>query len=325
MFCCFTDFKQAFDSIWRDGLWLKLNTFNINGKCLRVIQSLYSNIKSKVVANNESSAFFPSFRGVHQGENLSPILFALYLNDFHSFLRSKSVNGITVNENSDELLVYLRLLILLYADDTVLFSNSESDFSTLWMCLIHTAKTGNYASKTKIIAFGNIRGRVPEFKISGHTLEVVDEYKYLGIYLSKTGSFVAAKSHISEQANKALYALLNKSKTLELPSDLQFDLFNKTVKPILLYGAEVWGIGKLDMLERIQLKFLKYLFNLKKSTPTYIIYGELGIVPITVEIQSRVFNFWCNLTEDDKTPNIQFYYTKPFILSMVNAKSNQNG
>ena len=95
------------------------------------------------------------------------------------------------------------------------------------------------ASKTKIIAFGNIRGRVPEFKISGHTLEVVDEYKYLGIYLSQTWLFVAAKRHISEQANKALYALLKKSKTLGLPSDLQLDLFNKTVKPILLYGAEV--------------------------------------------------------------------------------------
>ena len=87
LFCCFVDFKQAFDSVWRDGLWLKLNTFNINGKCLSVIQSLYSNIKSKVVANNESSAFFPSFSGVRQGENLSPILFALYLNDLHSFFR----------------------------------------------------------------------------------------------------------------------------------------------------------------------------------------------------------------------------------------------
>ena len=258
LFCCFVDFKQAFDSVWRDGLWLKLNTFNINGKCLRVIQSLYSNIKSKVVANNESSAFFPSFSGVRQGENLSPILFALYLNDLHSFLRSKSVNGITLNENSDELLVYLRLLILLYADDTVLFSNSESDFQyslDVFDTYCKNWKLTVNASKTKIIAFGNIRDRVPEFKISGHTLEVVDEYKYLGIYLSKTGSFVAAKRHISDQANKALYALLKKSKTLGLPSDLQLDLFNKTVKPILLYGAEVWGIGKLDMLERIQLKF----------------------------------------------------------------------
>ena len=35
-----------------------------------------------------------------------------------------------------------------------------------------------------------------------------------------------------------------------------------------------------------------------------MIYGELGIVPITVEIQSRVLNFWCNLTEDAENPKL---------------------
>ena len=59
---------------------------------------------------------------------MSPILFALYLNDLYSFLSFRSVNGITVNEISDELLVYLGLLISLYATYTVLFSNSESAF-----------------------------------------------------------------------------------------------------------------------------------------------------------------------------------------------------
>ena len=78
LFCCFIDFKQAFDSVWRDGLWLKLNTFNINGKCLRVIQSLYSNIKSRVVANKESSAFFPPFSGVRQGE-ICHLYFLLFI------------------------------------------------------------------------------------------------------------------------------------------------------------------------------------------------------------------------------------------------------
>ena len=75
----------------------------------------------------------------------------------------------------------------------------------------------------------------------------------------------------------------------------------------------------------IHLKFLKYLFNLKKSTPTYMIYGELGIVPITVEIQSRVLNFWCNLLKVMKIQNCHLCSTKLFILCMVNGKLNQNG
>ena len=42
---------------------------------------VYNGIKSRVAYNGEQSFFFQSFRGVRQGENLSPVLFALFLND----------------------------------------------------------------------------------------------------------------------------------------------------------------------------------------------------------------------------------------------------
>ena len=42
LFCAFIDLKQAFDSIWRAGLWSKLINNNINGKCLNLIKSLYA-------------------------------------------------------------------------------------------------------------------------------------------------------------------------------------------------------------------------------------------------------------------------------------------
>ena len=64
-----------------------------------------------------------------------------------------------------------------------------------------------------------------------------------------------------------MYSLLRKIKKLSLPVDMQIDLFNKTVKPILLYGCEVCGFGNNDMLERVQLKFLKYILKLKKIDP----------------------------------------------------------
>ena len=52
---------------------------------------------------------------------------------------------------------------------------------------------------------------------------------------------------------------------------------------ILSYGIEIWGFGNLDILERVQLKFYKYIFNLKTSTPSAMIYGEFGILPLSVE------------------------------------------
>ena len=66
-----------------------------------------------------------------------------------------------------------------------------------------------------------------------------------------------AKAHIAEQANKALFTLLKKIRALNLPLDLQLELFDKTIKPILLCGTEIWGFRNCDIIERGHLKFLK--------------------------------------------------------------------
>ena len=89
LFCAFVDFKQAFDNVWRDRLWFKLQKYNINGKCLNFIKSMYNNIKSRIVTQDGNSAYFPCNKGVGQGENLSPILFSFFLNDLEVFLLAK--------------------------------------------------------------------------------------------------------------------------------------------------------------------------------------------------------------------------------------------
>ena len=39
--CAFVDYKKAFDSINRTSLWLKLLSYNINGKVLQIIRNIY--------------------------------------------------------------------------------------------------------------------------------------------------------------------------------------------------------------------------------------------------------------------------------------------
>ena len=87
-----------------------------------------------------------------------------------------------------------------------------------------------------------------------------------------------------------MFSLLRKIKCLNLPFDVQIDFFNKIVKPVLLYGSEIWGFGNLDILERVQLRFNKY-FNLKTSTPSILIYREQGISPLRIDFQSRMISF----------------------------------
>ena len=123
----------------------------------------------------------------------------------------------------------------------------------------------------------------------------------------KNGSFCSAKKYIARQGTKALYSLLKKMKRLQLPIDMQFDLFNKTVKPVLLYGCEVWGFGNLDIIERVHLKFLKYILNVRVSTPNCIIYGETGTMPISIDIHIRHLTYWAKLIVSGPTLACNMY------------------
>jgi hypothetical protein len=70
--------------------------------------------------------------------------------------------------------------------------------------------------------------------------------------------------------------------------------------PIILYGSEVWGVENVEIIDRFQLKYIKLVFGLKQSTPSCMIYGELGILPLSLQIKSRVLNYRGKLINDKK-------------------------
>ena len=97
---------------------------------------------------------------------------------------------------------------------------------------------------------------------------------------------------LSDRASRAMFSLMKKSKYLNLPIDITIDLFDKTILHILTYGCEVWGFTCLEMIEKVQLKFMKMLLHLKQTTPSYMIYGELGLYPVSSKIKTRMLMFW---------------------------------
>jgi hypothetical protein len=87
-----------------------------------------------------------------------------------------------------------------------------------------------------------------------------------------------------------MFAVLKKSRTLCLDIDLQLQLFDSMVTPILLYGVEVRGVGNIDIVKQFQLEYLKLIMNVKKSTPSVMVFGELGTLPIDCVIKSLIQN-----------------------------------
>ena len=112
---------------------------------------------------------------------------------------------------------------------------------------------------------------------------------------SYNGKFQDTKKYLICQARKAMYSVINKARKLSLPIDMQLSLFDSMIAPILMYGSEVWGIENVEVIDRFQLKFCKLVPNLKQTTPNCMIYGELGILPISIHIKSRILNYWCSV------------------------------
>ena len=133
------------------------------------------------------------------------------------------------------------------------------------------------------------------FYLDKAEIEIVDSFKYLGVTFSKTRSFCAARKHVLVQARKALQLLYKKINKFNLPIDLQLKMFDHTVLPILLYGSEIWGFENIDQLETFHNDFLRKISNMRKSTPIYILHGELGRYPISINIKMRMLGFWISM------------------------------
>lgn len=304
LFCCFVDYRKAFDSIWRVALWRKLVKHGIRGRVLTIIQNLYRISKSCVMHNGEKSEFFASCRGVRQGENLSPLLFAIFLNDIEDFFLTHGCKNLSFIEKLDkdargpEIRTFLKLFILLYADDTVLLADSEKELQQLLDCLetyCNENKLTVNGTKTKVMVFCRSRARLrnlPEFRFGDTILQIVDEYTYLGVLFYWNGSFQKHKKMLYDKACRAMYAVVQKGLSMNINFEMLFKLFDACVSPILLYGVEVWGYENLDIIEKVHTKFLKIILKVSKFAHNTCVYGELGRFPLHIAACQRMIGFW---------------------------------
>ena len=305
LFCCFVDFTKAFDNVWRVGLWKKVLKHGIEGKILNVIKNMYSEIKSCITINGISSVYFTCDKGVRQGENLSPLLFAIYLNDLENFMNISGCRGIETDVQDEEFMIFLIFFVILYADDTIILSDDPKEFQDILTAFHEFCKLWKLdinTNKTKITIFGDYsRNQRLSFKINGKEIEIVKEFKYLGVLFSKNGRFVQHTKNVSNIACKAMYLLRKRIVNLYLPVDCQLKLFDQTIVPILLYGTEVSGFENLQPLEKIQLDFLRSILNLKSSTPLVMVYGEFGRYPLELQVKVRMIKFWSKLLNGKNT------------------------
>ena len=131
------------------------------------------------------------------------------MNDLEDFLENHNVTGLlTISQDIENIMnVYMNILLLLYADDTVLMAETPEDLQKQLnifhdYCLAWKLKVN--IDKTKIVCFTN--GRLPQnlqFTYSNSEIEIVKEFNYLGLLLTKTVIFKRAIKTLADKGTKA--------------------------------------------------------------------------------------------------------------------------
>ena len=120
VFCCFVEFKNAFNTVPRDKLWHRMEELEIHLQYRAAIHRLYEELKVKIRTSKGISEIFRSDIGVKQGFPLSPTLFGLYIDKLEEWLNFQGGDGVQLGE-----FVIKRLL---YFGDLVLISKSSHGF-----------------------------------------------------------------------------------------------------------------------------------------------------------------------------------------------------
>ena len=195
---------------------------NVCGKVLDIVRDMYKKTKLCVKHMMKYSQFFISNIGLLQGENLSPIMFSMFINDLKMSLYNDANLPSLVHtaeaagaENLDDL---MHLFLLLYADDTAILAETPEkmqtaldkldEYCTSWGLQVNV-------DKTKVVVFS--RGKVrnlPTFSLNSMNVEVVPEYVYLGVMFNFNNKFLKAQKRLCLSGNRAMFSLLRKCRKL---------------------------------------------------------------------------------------------------------------
>ena len=163
---------------------------------------------------------------------------------------------------------------------------------------------------------------LPRLLYEDHSLQWVEDFKYLGVTFTKSNNLSDGLETLCQQARRAQTVLdlhILKHKTVSVK--YIFDLFDTLIKPILLYGSEVYGINNYNTLETFYLKFIKIILDIKKSTNICMVLSETGRYPLSIEIKVNMIKFWMKIVNSEMDKLIYLAYKGMLTNSIHTNKS----
>ena len=268
-FAILIDFKKAFDTVNHGILLKKLQSYGIRGTQLEWFRSYLLDRKCYVEIQNVKSSVRSIDIGVPQGSILGPILFLLYINKF-----SKLSNQFDTTLFADDTTV-----LISNHDFNSLVSNSNFVLGKINDWTINNRLTLN-VSKTVALYFSN-RGSNGDQNIvlGGESVSVVNNCKFLGVFLDNRLNFVSHIQYIYNKISKHSGILYRIKNNLTLEAKLSY--YYAFIYPYLSYNVCVWGSTYSTHLQPLviqQKRIIRILTDSHFLAHTRPLFYQLGLL-----------------------------------------------
>ena len=273
----FIDMEKAFDSVWRDGLLVKMHKLGIRGNIWSWISNFLSDRTARCYLKGTHGEEFATHVGLPQGSVISPILFNIFLQDIYRDICCQKVK---------------------FADDGTIWT-AGNDPNTLAAIIeeeLHKLLSWTLkwsmklsAEKTEICLFsrGNTNDVSLTLKVNlkGKEISYNPNPKVLGLYLDESLNFQNHIKRTEQKANKAV-GILRQIKHVEKISTFKLvQLYKSLICPILEYACPVWQIADAKMLEEVQRKALSLCLDCYATSGREAMEVELGVKPLSIRRQ----------------------------------------
>nr|GEX11484.1 RNA-directed DNA polymerase, eukaryota, reverse transcriptase zinc-binding domain protein [Tanacetum cinerariifolium] len=209
------DFEKAYDSVRWDYLDDVLRRFGFGDRWCGWIQDCLRSSRGSVLVNRSPTEEFEFYKGLKQGDPLSPFLFILIMESLHlTFKRvmdARMFNGIVLNST-------MQLSHMFYADDAIFMGHwSNRNIDTLMYmlkCFHRASGLSINLNKSKLMGISVSDDKVEEAAIRLGCGVLNTPFNYLG---SKVGVCMSRTQYWNEVVDKMVNRLSRwKMKTLSI-------------------------------------------------------------------------------------------------------------
>ena len=279
----FIDLEKAFDSVWHQGLVVKLHKIGIQGPMLRIINTFLKNRKLSLSINGfKGPKRNGGDVGVPQGSVLSPVLFKLYLMDFGEEI--EYAEGISKLKFADDGTIKVSKP---NTTDSLQTMNHVLSVMKNW-CFKWRMVINCSPNKTEIICFHSAEGDkslIPEsFNLGQNKVKVVSKTKVLGVIIDQDLSYKGHSEYIYNRlVTKWVLVAKYSNKNWGFNQRVMTQLLKTIFLSCLYYAGHIWISRKnLQEIEKLWYKMIKSavgaVFNVSQVTAELI----LGIPPLDI-------------------------------------------